>query len=141
MGVYDELAKLDSESPPQTTGKLVYKLSPTKKKLKSKKTIQQKRTIVRSNERSNVRTVVRNKERLKVRHTFDIFQDQLRELHTRQLKAVRDGEKKPKLGELVQQALDLYIGNKNPTERYGINNDQTNDKTNERSNERTTGQI
>jgi hypothetical protein len=48
-------------------------------------------------------------ERRRVRHSFDIFEDQLyalAEIQTRRFNAER---RKPKLGELVQAALDQYI--------------------------------
>src|SRR5947207_2106170 len=60
----------------------------------------------RVSERPNVRT----NERTKIRHSFDVFQDQylaLRDLaHERQ----RGSLKKVPLGDLVQEALDLYLG-------------------------------
>jgi|GEM_PF-5189580 hypothetical protein len=68
------------------------------------------------NERSNVRTngatVERKKNRVKIRHTFDIFADQLVALQTLQLAAVQNGRRKPALGKMVQQAIDLYLASK-----------------------------
>lgn len=55
----------------------------------------------RSSERPN--------ERTKVRHSFDIYQDQLLALTEIQADIFRQTGKKPKVGDLVQQALDAYI--------------------------------
>jgi hypothetical protein len=63
-------------------------------------------TFERKSESSNAR---KTKKRVQIRHTFDIYQDQLRSLHTLQLEAIRAGKKKPKLGKLVQKALDQYL--------------------------------
>ena len=52
------------------------------------------------------------KERAIARRTFDVYDDQYRDLQVIQLEAVRDGKKKPKLGVMVQQALDAYIKKK-----------------------------
>ena len=52
------------------------------------------------------------KERTIFRHTFDVYDDQYRDLQVIQLEAVRDGKKKPKLGGMVRQALDAYIKRK-----------------------------
>jgi hypothetical protein len=67
------------------------------------------RSNVRTDERSNERTSGRKKERIKIRHSFDIYQDQLIDLQTIQLRAVRRGKSKPTLGEMVQQAIDGYL--------------------------------
>jgi hypothetical protein len=68
------------------------------------------------NERPNVppneATNVQKKSRIKVRHTFDIFQDQLLALQSLQLQAVQKGRKKPKLGDMVQKAIDSYLKEK-----------------------------
>lgn len=56
-------------------------------------------------ERSNERTV----ERTKVRHTFDIFQDQLTALRRIQLAREELSHKHYRLGDLVQEALDAFI--------------------------------
>jgi hypothetical protein len=66
------------------------------------------RTNERSNERTNVRTSSKTK-RQKIRHAFDIYQDQLLALQIRQLEAVQRGKRKPKLGKMVQDAIDLYL--------------------------------
>ena len=52
------------------------------------------------------------KERAISRRTFDVYDDQYRDLQVIQLEAVKDGKKKPKLGVMVQQALDAYIKRK-----------------------------
>jgi len=58
-------------------------------------------TAVRTNERTN--------ERSRVRHSFDIWQDQLLGLSEIQADRFSRTGRKPKLGELVQEALDAYI--------------------------------
>ncbi|MCI0558940.1 MAG: hypothetical protein MN733_10625 [Nitrososphaera sp.] len=68
-----------------------------------------KRTDVRTYQRPNERTDVRKKKRVKIRHAFDIFEDQLRDLQLLQLEAVRRGKRKPKLGVMVQQAIDSFL--------------------------------
>lgn len=72
----------------------------------------QKRTNVlsdvRTNDRTNERPVVKLK-RQKIRHAFDIYEDQLFALQIRQLEAVQKSRRKPKLGKMVQEAIDLYL--------------------------------
>ncbi len=58
-----------------------------------------------TNERSNERTV----ERTRTRHSFDVWQDQLLALTEIQVERFDRTGRKPKLGELVQEALDTYI--------------------------------
>ena len=58
-----------------------------------------------TNERTNERTL----ERSRVRHSFDIWQDQLLGLSEIQADRFSRTGRKPKLGELVQEALDAYI--------------------------------
>ncbi len=62
----------------------------------------------RTNERTDVRTEIKPK-RQKIRHAFDIFRDQLYSLQMKQLEAVQKGKRKPKLGKMVQEAIDLYL--------------------------------
>lgn len=71
----------------------------------------QKRTFERSNERTLVRTTVRStkQNREKIRHTFDIYRDQLVELQGIQFEKVKAGKKKPKLGKMVSDGIDLYL--------------------------------
>jgi hypothetical protein len=76
--------------------------------------------------RTSDRPFERTNERLVVRHSFDVLQDQLLALADIQAEIFRSTRRKPKLGELVQQALDDYI------QRHRR-------RTNGRSNERTTG--
>ena len=78
-----------------------------------------RRTNGRTNERSNERTV----ERQRVRHSFDIWQDQLLGLTEIQAERFSQSGRKPKLGELVQEALDAYIAKERK---------RTNVRTNER---------
>lgn len=67
------------------------------------------RTIERKSERTNVR---KKKKRIRIRHAFDIYEDQLRSLQTFQLEAIQAGKKKPSLGKMVQRALDQYLENR-----------------------------
>lgn len=97
MGTYDELAKLEDKSPPSKAAK---------KTTLSKKNV---RTYVPTSERTNVRTNERKQERIQIRHAFDIYEDQLRELQIIQLEAVRTANRKPKLGEMVRQAIDDFL--------------------------------
>ena len=59
-------------------------------------------------EKTNERTKERKVERTKIRHTFDIYEDQLFRLQEMKIGLRRKG-KKPKLGDLVQQALDQFL--------------------------------
>lgn len=79
-----------------------------------------KRNNVPNIERSNERTG----QRIKIRHTFDIYKDQLTSLHSLQLISLQEKNYKLKLGDMVQEALDAYIQK------------HTNKPTNERSKER-----
>jgi len=54
---------------------------------------------------SNERTF----ERTRVRHSFDVYQDQLRALTGIQARLHERTGRKPKIGDLVQAALDAYI--------------------------------
>ena len=72
-----------------------------------------------SNERSNERTF----ERSRVRHSFDIYRDQLVSLGDVQMTRHRQTGRKPKLGDLVQEALDAYI------ENHGRSNDRTTERS------------
>ena len=65
------------------------------------------RTLERPNERSTERTIKLKRE--KIRHTFDIYKDQLIELQRIQWERVQAGKKKPKLGKMVAEGIDLYI--------------------------------
>jgi hypothetical protein len=75
-------------------------------------------------ERTNERTNGRTDERLIVRHSFDIGRDQLMALAEIQTHIFNQTGRKPKLGPLVQDALDAYIAKQRK-------------RMNERSNERT----
>jgi hypothetical protein len=69
------------------------------------------RTFERPNERSNERLNERSvkKKREKIRHTFDIYRDQLVALQMIQLEKFQAGKKKPKLGKMVAEGIDLFI--------------------------------
>lgn len=58
---------------------------------------------------SNDTTIARSNERTKTRHSFDVFKDQITALSEIQVSMLRQTGAKPKLGDLVQQALDEYI--------------------------------
>jgi len=64
------------------------------------------------NERNNERTN-EHVERRVIRHSFDIYHDQLMQLGEIQMRFYRETGKKPKLGRLVQEALDHYIRGEN----------------------------
>jgi hypothetical protein len=51
----------------------------------------------------------RTNERPRVRHSFDVFNDQLQALSEIQAQRYNQTGRKPKMGELVQEALDAYI--------------------------------
>jgi hypothetical protein len=67
----------------------------------------QKRSNDRTFERANERTLKPKRE--KIRHTFDIYRDQLVSLQSIQLDRFRAGKKKPKLGKMVSEGIDLYL--------------------------------
>lgn len=73
------------------------------------------RKFERSTERSIKRTVKRSidqtNERTKVRHTFDILDDQLLTLREISIERQKLFGRRVLLGELVQEALDLFISN------------------------------
>ena len=72
----------------------------------------------------NDRTIERSNDRLRVRHSFDIWQDQLLALTEIQTRLFLETRRKPKLGELVQAALDAYIAHHRPS-----SNERTNERT------------
>ncbi|MCL6554669.1 MAG: hypothetical protein K6W08_16350 [Firmicutes bacterium] len=55
------------------------------------------------------RTAGRTNERPRVRHSFDVYRDQIDALQEIQLLRKRRTGRRPTLGELVQQALDRFI--------------------------------
>lgn len=73
--------------------------------------------------------------RVQIRHTFDIFKDQLNALQTIQLEAVTSDKDKPTLGELVQQALDEYLHRQG---KRKATNEHNHERATERSDERLT---
>ena len=76
------------------------------------------------NERSSEQMNERTEERRRVRHSFDVFADQLVALGDLQQAQVKRTGRKPTIGELAQEALDLYLTRAN---------DQTNKRTEERT--------
>lgn len=59
--------------------------------------------------RRDERTFERSNERIKIRHSFDIYRDQLLSLSDIQAEIFRQTGKKPKVGDLVQEALDAFV--------------------------------
>lgn len=86
-----------------------------------------KLTSNRSNGRTFERTIVASDDRPKVRHSFDVYKDQITALTAIQARLFSSTGKKPKLGELVQQALDDYIRK---------HEEHIRDRSNERTDER-----
>ena len=60
-------------------------------------------------ERTNETTNERITERSKIRHTFDIYSDQLLSLKEITISKEKISGKRSLIGELVQEALDLFI--------------------------------
>lgn len=63
----------------------------------------------RYNEQTNVSTNERHKKRPKIRHTFDIFADQLISLREITLEREKKFGERVLLGDLAQEALDMLI--------------------------------
>ena len=68
-----------------------------------------KQPNVRTNEGTNQRSNERTNVRTKIRHTFDIYSDQLMSLREIALKREATFGKRTLLGDLVQEALDLFL--------------------------------
>ncbi len=68
-------------------------------------------------QQTNVSTNERLFERRKIRHTFDIFEDQLLSLKEITLSRQKRFGKRELLGDLVQQALDMFITKERNNER------------------------
>lgn len=79
-------------------------------------------------EPTNHSTNGRTFQRTKIRHTFDIFADQLQALHQHQLECIQAGGQKPKLGDMIQEALDDYLAKKGVGKKA-----QKTERSNERS--------
>ena len=75
----------------------------------------------RTNGSTNVRSFERSEPRTRVRHSFDIWQDQLLGLSEIQSDRFSRTGRKPKLGELVQEALDAYITKERRRTNEGTN--------------------
>jgi hypothetical protein len=97
-----------AEEPPTTAGR-------RRRKLPESETL---------NERTNERSDERTSSRLQVRHSFDVWQDQLAALAEMQAQRFTASGRKPKMGTLVQEALDAYIA---------AHSARTNERSNERS--------
>ncbi len=114
-----ELAKLAQEAPADTAEEIPARVDESVpddsgQEANGNAPIRQS-TLARSNDATNERTNERNR----VRHSFDIWQDQLLGLSEIQSERFSRSGRKPKLGELVQEALDAYIAKerKRPNER------------------------
>lgn len=84
-------------------------------------------SLERPDERTNGRPSAEHPERAKVRHSFDVYKDQITALTAIQARLFSRTGTKPKLGELVQRALDDYIQ---------THEEHIDDRSNERTNER-----
>jgi hypothetical protein len=85
-------------------------------------------TLSRSSPSPIARTNERTNERMKTRHSFDVWHDQLLALTEIQVARFNRTGRKPKMGELVQEALDAYIAKQ--LERTNV---RTNDRSYDRS--------
>ena len=95
----------------QSTEKSIRTLSQVQTEENQDQKRSDERTFERPNERSNERLNERpsKRKREKIRHTFDIFRDQLVALQMIQLEKFQAGKKKPKLGKMVAEGIDLFI--------------------------------
>lgn len=97
-----------------------------------------KRTDERLNERINGEGIETftpasaQGERRTVRHSFDIYADQLQALGRIQLARWSASGKKPKMGTLVQEALDTYIRAQDKPETDEGTDERTDEGTDER---------
>ena len=105
----------------------------TRLSLESKDRLPSQRSNERSNEESGRQTIERESERTKVRHSFDVFRDQLLDLGDFQQALARVQGTKPRLGDLVQEALDNYI----KVRRNQRTNQRSDDGTKESENDPT----
>jgi hypothetical protein len=71
----------------------------------------------RSLERTNVPTKEQKNERTLKHHSFDVYVDQLISLDRIRTRRYQETGKKPKIGTLVQEALDEYIRNQRKKEQ------------------------
>lgn len=106
--VKETIKSPDSPTPERKEAALLQSQSEIKQDQKRTNVLSDVRTDERTSERTNVRTIIKPKRR-KIRHAFDIYQDQLISLQMRQLEAVQRGKRKPKLGKMVQEAIDQYL--------------------------------
>lgn len=82
-------------------------------------------------------TVVIPADRVKTRHSYDVFEDQKEALEKIQMALKYSGQKKkPVLGEMVQEAIDLYIQQQaKKLNNLKIIKERSSERTNERSSE------
>ena len=69
------------------------------------------RSMQPTNKRNKQVTNVPTNERTKIRHTFDIFHDQLLSLREITLEREKTFGKRVLIGEVAQEALDMFITN------------------------------
>ncbi|MCB0171316.1 MAG: hypothetical protein KDJ97_12260 [Anaerolineae bacterium] len=121
-GLKQKQPKPSLVSPPSSPKSIPVKKNKVKKRTNVRKNERStgqtnKRTTVRVNERTddqpnsrtNVQPVKRTNERKKIRHAFDIFEDQLFSLKELQLNRQKSSGQKFSLGTLAQEALDLFL--------------------------------
>jgi len=121
-----------------------------KKEEKRTNDVSSERTTVRTNERNtapkyaaeesgspsaNSYTVEIPAQRSKIRHSFDIFEDQKLALSKIQMAMMDSGyRKKPVLGDMIQEAVDLYIKEKcKKLDNLRIVNERPSERSDERS--------
>ena len=90
---------------------------PAKKRQKSKSVRTNARSSIRSTERTGNKEVFHCRievpgQRRKIRHSFDIFEDQKSALEKLQLAIANQEGTKPSLGDMVQEAIDQYTKQK-----------------------------
>jgi len=124
MGTYSDLVQTSTTSTPKNE-----KIQITKKRTSE-------RSLEATDQRNKQRTVRPTKQptievsnnRMMIRHTFDIFDDQLQALYLYQLECVQNGSHKPKMGDMIQEALDGYLA-KQGVGKNDLKNERSNDPT------------
>ena len=86
---------------------------PVKEEIKEPASLEKSEPTIKKNESSleqkSIRTKEQKEERMLKHHSFDVFVDQLISLDQIQTQIYQEKGKKPKIGTLVQEALDEYI--------------------------------
>jgi hypothetical protein len=111
--IAQELAELAEESPTDTAEEFLsddgVSVTDDLGQESNRNILTQQSTSARTNDATTVRTNERTKARTRVRHSFDIWQDQLLGLSEIQAERFSRTGRKPKLGDLAQEALDAFI--------------------------------